>query len=227
MDSDEVKQLVRSLGADLVGVAHSPRLEGVPGYNPSSLLPNAQSVIVAGMRLLKGSLAKGRGRPVAWVTIHLNLKLNEIAYEIAKYLEDRGHNAFPVFFLPMTFIPPEDEESKMSILTTPNFSYVPAAIEAGLGERGLNHLLVTPKYGPRVRLVSVITDVALAPDKIQTEKLCPGLECGLCIDACPPKCLSREREPDFVLCNKHHNAYLHLLGYGSCAMCMHVCPIGA
>ena len=42
-------------------------LEDVPGYKPSYLLPNAQAVIVVGMRLLKGSLAKGRGRPVAWI----------------------------------------------------------------------------------------------------------------------------------------------------------------
>lgn len=227
MDSEEIKQLGKSLGADQVGIANASKLEGLPGYKPSAMLPNAQSVIVMSMRLLKGALAKGRGRPVAWVTIHLNLKLNEIAYEMAKYIEDRGRNAFPVFFLPMTFLPPEDEKSKASILTTPNFSYVPAAVEAGLGERGPNHLLVTPEWGPRVRLVSLITDIPLTPDEPQKKKLCPGLECGLCIDACPPKCLSREREPDFVLCNKHHNAYLHLLGYGSCAMCMQVCPIGA
>jgi epoxyqueuosine reductase QueG len=225
MESNKIKQLAKSLGADLVGIAPASSLDGVPGYKPSSLLPNAQSVIVMGMRLLKGSLAKGRGRPVAWATIHLNLKLNEIAYEMAKHIEDSGQNAFPVFFLPMTFLPPDDEESKMAILTTPNFSYVPAAVAAGLGERGINHLLVTPEYGPRVRLVSVITDIPLTPDEPRREELCPGLECGLCLDACPSQCLSREREPDFNLCNKHHNAYLHLLGYGSCAMCMQVCPI--
>ncbi|MEE8473653.1 MAG: hypothetical protein V3S82_10840 [Dehalococcoidia bacterium] len=225
MEANEIKQLARSLGAELVGIAPASALEEVPGYKPSYLLPNAQSVIVVGMRLLKGSLAKGRGRPVAWATIHLNLKLNEIAYEVAKHIEDAKFNAFPVFFLPMTFLPPDDEESKMAILTTPNFAYVPAAVAAGLGERGINHLLVTPEFGPRVRLAAIITDATLAPDKPQEEVLCPGLECGLCLDACPPHALSRDRDPDFVLCNKHHNSHLHLLGYGSCAMCMQVCPI--
>ncbi|MFQ5827123.1 MAG: hypothetical protein ACE5IA_07175, partial [Dehalococcoidia bacterium] len=153
------------------------------------------------------------------------LKLNEIAYEIAKYIEDRGHGAFPVFFLPMTFLPPDDEESKRSILTTPNFSSVPAAIEAGLGERGLNNLLITPQYGPRVRLIAVITDAPLHPDKTRREKLCPGLECGVCLEACPSGALAREGSHDWVLCNQHHNAHLHLLGYGSCSMCMQVCPL--
>ncbi|MFQ5827066.1 MAG: hypothetical protein ACE5IA_06890, partial [Dehalococcoidia bacterium] len=119
MDSDDIKQLAKSLGADLVGIAPASRLDSVPGYKPSSLLPNAQSVIVMAKRLLRGSLGKGRGRPVAWATIHLNLKLNEIAYEIAAHLEDAGHGAFPVFFLYMTFLPPEDEQGKGSILTTP------------------------------------------------------------------------------------------------------------
>ena len=130
MEANEIKQLARSMGAELVGIAPASALDEVPGYKPSSMLPNAQSVIVVGMRLLRGSLAKGRGRPVAWATIHLNLKLNEIAYEVAKHIEDSKYNAFPVFFLPMTFLPPEDEESKMSILTTPNFAYVPAAVAA-------------------------------------------------------------------------------------------------
>ncbi|OQX54986.1 MAG: hypothetical protein B5M54_04170, partial [Candidatus Aminicenantes bacterium 4484_214] len=41
---------------------------------------------------------------------------------------------------------------------------IPMAIDAGLGELGRMGLLVTPKYGPRVRLAKVITDMPLLPD---------------------------------------------------------------
>ncbi len=41
---------------------------------------------------------------------------------------------------------------------------IPIAIDAGLGQLGRNGILITPKFGPRVRLAKVITDMPLAPD---------------------------------------------------------------
>jgi len=41
---------------------------------------------------------------------------------------------------------------------------IPIAIDAGLGQLGRNGILITPKYGPRVRLAKVITDMPLVPD---------------------------------------------------------------
>ncbi|MBI3090589.1 MAG: reductive dehalogenase [Candidatus Tectomicrobia bacterium] len=42
---------------------------------------------------------------------------------------------------------------------------IPLAVDAGLGELGRNGLLITEKYGPRVRLSKVFTDLPLAHDK--------------------------------------------------------------
>ena len=41
---------------------------------------------------------------------------------------------------------------------------VPLAIDAGLGELSRMGTLITPEYGPRVRLHKVFTDLPLAPD---------------------------------------------------------------
>ncbi|MDP2728259.1 MAG: hypothetical protein Q8P59_12035 [Dehalococcoidia bacterium] len=226
MQSQEIKDMARSLGADFVGIAAADSLTEVPGYKPEDLVSGAKSVIVVGKKLLRGSLAKGRGRPVAWATIHLNLKLNEIIYEISATLEEEGLNAFPVFFLPMTFLPPDDLKSKELILTTPNFSYRHAAVAAGLGEFGKNNLFLHPKYGARTRLAVIITDAVLTPDAPFTQKLCTWPECRACIDNCPSKALDDDDKHEFSRCNKYHNANLHLLGYGSCSMCQHVCPVG-
>jgi len=38
---------------------------------------------------------------------------------------------------------------------------IPLAVDAGLGELGRNGLLITPQFGPRVRLCKVFTDLPL------------------------------------------------------------------
>jgi len=59
-----------------------------------------------------------------------------------------------------------------------------AAIMAGLGCIGKNNMLVTPEYGPRVRLRAMLTDVVLqGTGPIDFD---PCEECGMpCISACP------------------------------------------
>jgi reductive dehalogenase len=42
---------------------------------------------------------------------------------------------------------------------------IPLAIDAGLGELARNGLLITPAFGPRVRLAKVLTDLPLVPDR--------------------------------------------------------------
>ena len=58
-----------------------------------------------------------------------------------------------------------------------------------LGEFGLNRLLLTPKFGPRVRLISIVTNAPLDPDPMYNgPKLCRREECeDLCVKACPLK----------------------------------------
>jgi reductive dehalogenase len=63
---------------------------------------------------------------------------------------------------------------------------VPMAIEAGLGEDGRHGLLITPEYGPRVRLGAVITDLPLISDHPVTfgiHEFCNT--CQKCAQMCP------------------------------------------
>ena len=63
---------------------------------------------------------------------------------------------------------------------------IPMAIDAGLGELGRMGLLMTPKYGPRVRLAKVITDMPLIPDSpisFGVKEFCEA--CMLCAEHCP------------------------------------------
>lgn len=69
---------------------------------------------------------------------------------------------------------------------------IPMAIDAGLGELGRLGLLITPKYGPRVRLAKVITDMPLTPDpriSFGVTEFCET--CMLCADECPSNAISK------------------------------------
>jgi len=67
---------------------------------------------------------------------------------------------------------------------------IPLAIEAGLGELGRNGILITEKYGPRVRLCKVFTDMPLVPDFprfLGVEAFCEV--CKKCAQLCPSKAI--------------------------------------
>jgi reductive dehalogenase len=68
---------------------------------------------------------------------------------------------------------------------------IPLAIDAGLGELGRNGLLITAKYGPRVRLAKVFTDLPLAHDEpvdLGVQAFCET--CKKCARTCSAQAIS-------------------------------------
>lgn len=68
---------------------------------------------------------------------------------------------------------------------------IPLAIAAGLGELGRMGMLVTEKFGPRVRICKVFTDMPLAPDTYRpfgVTEFCRT--CKKCAKHCPSKAIS-------------------------------------
>jgi len=62
----------------------------------------------------------------------------------------------------------------------------PLAVDAGLGEVGRNGYLIAPKYGARVRVFATLTDMPLIPDapvSLGVDEFCR--RCKKCADACP------------------------------------------
>ena len=67
---------------------------------------------------------------------------------------------------------------------------VPLAIKAGLGEYGRLGLLITTRFGPRVRLGKIFTDLPLAHDRPRgfgVKAFCDV--CRECVTACPVKAI--------------------------------------
>ena len=92
---------------------------------------------------------------------------------------------------------------------------VPYAIAAGLGEGGRSGLLVTFKYGPRVRIAKVYTDFDFVeydkPRPFGVMEFCKV--CRRCADACPGKAISYDEEPSFEPTHENRdNAYYNAKG---------------
>lgn len=117
-------------------------------------------------------------------------------------------------------------------------SSVAVAVDAGLGELGRTNRLVTPEFGPCVRLAKVITDLPLAVDKPVDFGLLEFCKiCKRCAEACPSQCLSFDDEPSFEVKgdwnNPGHQAWFekspNCLAYwqestSGCSTCIAVCP---
>ena len=73
-----------------------------------------------------------------------------------------------------------------------------AAIDAGLGEMGRSGCLITPRFGPYVRICKVFTDMPLAADRpveMGAAEACGA--CRLCAEAWPAGAISGATDPSF------------------------------
>ena len=79
----------------------------------------------------------------------------------------------------------------------PAFSHRYAAVAAGLGAIGWSGNVMTPEYGARVYLSSVITDAELEPDRPLEENPCN--RCNIYLKACPGVFMSWDESVSFTL----------------------------
>lgn len=86
--------------------------------------------------------------PSAFASAETGLAYSKMAFvasSLAQFIRNLGHRAIPC-----------GNDTALSI---------PLAIDAGLGQLGRNGLLITPWYGPRVRIAKVLTDMPLETDR--------------------------------------------------------------
>ncbi len=200
--SSVVKRWAKDRDADIVGIASVERFEGAPpGHGPRDFVPEARSVIVAGIRIPDPIVDYNRyhlkfqetpQRIAAEAAVEnlymlmghytIDVMLNSLAVRIANKLEaEGGYKSMPT--------PNTIHTGLGHPVHGPFYGYFSqrhAATRAGLGEFGFNNIVLTPEFGARVRFVSVITEAELEPDPLLTEKICLREKCGGRDD---PKCL--------------------------------------
>ncbi|MDR0881044.1 MAG: hypothetical protein LBP55_00645 [Candidatus Adiutrix sp.] len=99
---------------------------------------------------------------------------------------------------------------------------------AGLGELGRQGLLITPEYGPNLRLFTILTDYPFEPGSPVIFGVADYCEtCQRCINECPAKALTegRRRPGLFQWPVNHRACFDHWLEKKEpCRKCIEICP---
>jgi len=209
LTADTIKAKARELGAALVGIADGTVMDENP---PDPKKPRRPSDITAldGDRVIVLGLpiSAGTARTPAWNHRHkfysdeLTItELDEIALNLVMWLE---RNGYPALVVPANLVDAQEQGLDPTKHLDPLLSLDHAAVEAGLGTLGLNMQLVTPEYGPRVLLTSVLSSVEVEPDRAMEAALCKGPECGRCLRACPGDAV-RHWECDWEACDPYRS----------------------
>lgn len=191
-----VRKTALKWGADLVGVCTADSLYQVP-FNEAgikTIMSDAKMMLVAAVRMFSAPIecSDRNVRPAQYETYCLYGTLDRIAFEVSRFLDDSGYKAVSI----PAFLPVEMSVEKRGLIGDVSLRH--AAEEAGLGRIGLNRLLLTSEFGPRVRITGVLTNASLKPDKKLDDEICT--KCGECMKACPTQAISEDGKVEMKKC---------------------------
>jgi len=223
--STELQDFISRLEVDAVGIASLDEWKGTKLEETAlRLLPTARSAVVFGMEIYQEILDHARpGRTMGLASLNdlldchaefLNSRLTKAAYDVTKVSRSNGLKAFP---LPAAGCP-TDTRFLESV-----FSYKHAGQAAGLGKIGWHSLIITPGFGPRIRLSCCLTEAAL--ESTTTEMTIECDSCGICLDRCPAEALAKPQAGELYGINKFACSCFQNAS-GGCCECMRLCPVG-
>ncbi len=223
----DVKKMARFFGASLVGICRLDErwlyskaylLTPDGGVEAENEIPDSYKfAIVMAFEMDYSAIGCSPAHPAS-ATVGLGYsRMAFTAGLLAQFIRGLGYNAIP-----------SGNDTACSI---------PLAIDAGLGELGRNGLLITPEYGPRVRLAKVFTDLPLLADQpiaFGVWEFC--LRCGRCAEQCPSQSIM-DGEPSTKIHNISNRENVHAWHINAesclafwarngtdCATCIRVCP---
>ena len=172
--------------------------------------------ISLGKRLSDPIIEDIKDRPTLLYFHHyrqLNFFLDRGAFLLSSRIQNQGFQALPIPASQMI-----DWDKQRS-----HVSHKMVGQEAGLGWIGRNNLLVNPQLGSRYRLVTILTDMPLEPDKV-LDRDCG--ECRECLATCPAHAIKENQEDfDHWACFDKLKEFRRqgIVGQHICGVCVKAC----
>lgn len=180
-----ITDLARDLGVIDIGVASADMWESDPlvssrivkGNRPRDIMPEARSVIVVGIPVQRTVLETAP-------SIYYN-HLYGVVNDMLDHVTERISMELGVLGCKAVYVPRDGYHGLAGLRVRQDsfFSHRHAAYLAGMGTFGWNNMLLTERYGPRIRFSSVITDAPLPHGSPSDRELCIG--CGRCSREAP------------------------------------------
>ncbi|MFP4654921.1 MAG: 4Fe-4S binding protein [Methanohalobium sp.] len=220
--TDKIRKFAFEQGITALGSAPVSRYSKSPeGHHPGDYLPETKTVITFAYPLNPTSILNLPTTRHQYMQEHhaANQILRYATHKIARMLEEDGCTSLPVS--------PTPAIGDLARLES-DFSHKHSAAICGIGQFGLNNLLITLDNGPGVRLSSVFTtaDISIRGTEI-TKNLCD--DCRRCVDICPVGALDNYLD-DFStqtgrpMDKEKCTHYIHTIHQGNrCGLCMKVC----
>ena len=217
MNELKVKEFALNLGVDLVGFSSL-------GFSPIKNQSNLKYAVTIAVKLPDAVLKTIEDRPtIAYFHEYrtANAFLDNSTFKIARFIENLGYLAFPIAASQSL---PESDYSSL-------FSHKHAGRLSGLGFIGKSGLFINPKYGSKIRLATVLTDMEIESENPIIENGCGN--CEKCVKACPAGAISGKiytaglpRDEFFSAEKCSHNMKRYKdVGRGAvCGICIKVCP---
>jgi epoxyqueuosine reductase QueG len=211
-----LKEQALSAGASLFGVCK-------PDYSKQKILDISRDTIkgldyaVSMGVVLSGKIVKDiTDHPTKLYFYHyrqVNYFLDRIALCMTKLIQEKNYGALPI---PSSQTVDREKQSG-------HLSHREVARLSGLGWIGRNNLLVHPRFGAYLRLVTVLTDLPLPVGK-PVDADCG--DCKDCISACPAGAIKeRKEEFDHRRCFQQLDVFRKKYGIGHhiCGICVKTC----
>jgi epoxyqueuosine reductase QueG len=215
-NGSKIKTLSEQWGGSLFGVADLRSLKRDEILLTPSLIERHPFALSIGHHLSDSILEGIENQPTPLYFHHYqraNILLDNIGLIVTSAIQDLGYRALPI---PASQI--VDWKNQRGHL-----SHKHVARLAGLGWIGRNNLLVNEKFGSRIRLLTILTDVPLATDSPLPK------DCGSC-RACQPVCpvgAIKDRPDDFdhLRCYEQLKIFSKTLHFSHhiCGICVKAC----
>ena len=213
---EKMRALSQQWGCSLFGVADLRSFKKEEILLPPSLMDKLSYGISMGFHLSDAILGEILNQPTPLYFHHyqrVNILLDTVGLIVTSAIQDLGYQAIPI---PASQI--VDWKTQKGHL-----SHKHVASAAGLGWIGRNNLLVNEKFGSRIRLVTVLTDLPLviSPPSIK--------DCGSCLDClsvCPAGAIKvRQEEFDHLRCYEQLRTFAKTLHFSHniCGVCVKAC----